>query len=341
MGVARVLVANRARRIVAEIEPQLGPVSWRLNKVGKCTFRMSTLDPKAIEDNLQFGNHVLIEFDNGLPTWGGMIDPPRTWAEGAIECTAYSGEYLLGLRQTDQGRYFSGASVGYIYRQLIAEANAVEPTGLTVGAVWGGGTSHSPEWHFKNLLDIVQDSVCRRLENADFAMVAGQSGGLLTFTANLYERRGGEKPGVALLEGHNISRVSLREQGEIRNWWDLAGEGTTWGSDRLTSHADDPESIAIYGLRQDSRVYSDTSIQATLDETADNELAASKDPVNVLSLVAVDLAPAAFADYDVGDSVRVSLENYGFGGYDHMVRVVTREYDPASGACSLVVEEDD
>ena len=36
----RALVANRTRRIIGEIEPELGPVSWRLNKVGKATFRL-------------------------------------------------------------------------------------------------------------------------------------------------------------------------------------------------------------------------------------------------------------------------------------------------------------
>jgi len=87
-------------------------------------------------------------------------------------------------------------------------------------------------------------------------------------------------------------------------------------------------------------VYSDTSVQSTLDETAANELEESKAPVNLLTLEAVDLAPAAFSEYDVGDSIQVKLQTYGFGGYEHQVRLMTREYKPATGSCSLVVEED-
>jgi hypothetical protein len=225
--------------------------------------------------------------------------------------------------------------------RLILEANAVFDTGIAVGSTWTGGELHSPDLHFKDLLAFVQDSLCERLESADVAIVAGESAGTITFTAHLWERRGMDKPGVVLMEGHNLARVKLSEQGTIVNSWDLAGEGTTWGEDRMTSHDEDTDSIAEYGFRQDSAVYSDTSVQATLDNTAANLLAKSKEPHNVLTLEAADLAPAAFADYDVGDSVRVMLHSYGFGGYDHVVRVLTREFDPAAGTCALVTQEEE
>jgi len=337
---ARVLVADRVGRILAEIEPELGLVSWRLNDVGKATFSLARTDPKATEDNLRFGNRCLIQFDNGLPDWGGVIDPPRNWDGLHVEVTAYSGEYLLGMAQTDRGRYFTQASVGYMFQQLILEANAVFATGITFGSAWTGGELHSPDLHFKNLLAFIQDSLCKRLESADFAIVAGEAAGTITFTAHLWERRGMDKPTVVLLEGHNLARARLSEQGPIVNSLDLAGEGTTWGDDRLMSHAEDAESIAAYGLRQDSAVYSDTSIQTTLDATAVNLLAETAQPRNVLTLEAVDLAPAAFADYDVGDSIGARLYSHGFGGYDHLVRVLTREYDPEGGTCNLVTREE-
>jgi hypothetical protein len=244
------------------------------------------------------------------------------------------------MRQTDRGRYFTQASAGYMFQQLISEANAVFATGITFGSAWAGGELHSPDLHFKNLLAFIQDSLCKRLESANFGIVAGEAGGYITFTAHLWERRGMDKPTVVLLEGHNVARARLSEQGPIVNSLDLAGEGTTWGDDRLMSHAEDAESVAAYGLRQDSAVYSDTSIQTTLDATAVNLLAESVQPHNVLTLEAANLAPAAFGDYDVGDGVRVMLHSYGFGGYDHQVRVLTREYDPAGGTCDLVTSEE-
>ena len=52
---------------------------------------------------------------------------------------------------------------------------------------------------------------------------------------------------------------------------------------------------------------------------------------------AVNSKPALFADYGLGDSVRVILPSFGFGGTDESVRILAREFDPNSGACGLVV----
>src|SRR3990167_9587987 len=110
MAVTRVLVGDVYGRILAEIEPDVGAVTSRLNAVGQCTF--------SLEENLHFGNRILVQFDNGLRDWGGIIDPPRDWGMANVTCTAYSGEYIFGMRQTDTGRYFSGATVGAIYQSL-------------------------------------------------------------------------------------------------------------------------------------------------------------------------------------------------------------------------------
>src|SRR4030042_6489085 len=99
MAVARVLVAERVGRILGGREPELGPVSWRLNDVGRLTMRLARADPKATEDNLRFGNRILVEFDNGLPNWGGIIDPPRHWDGLHIGARAYSAEDRVGWRR--------------------------------------------------------------------------------------------------------------------------------------------------------------------------------------------------------------------------------------------------
>jgi hypothetical protein len=335
----RALIGDRTGRILAEVEPEVGPVSWRLNEVGRATLTFAKSDPKAIEDYLRFGNRLLLQFGNGLPDWGGVIDPPRAWDGRRIRVTAYSGEYLLGLRQTGKSRAFSSATVGHVFQTLIQEANALSPTGLTAGSVWGGGSAHSPEYHFDNLLKIIQESLTERLSAADFAVLAAEMSGYVAFTAHLYERRGADKPGVVLLEDHNLAGIGLNEQGPVVNCWDVVGQGTTWGEERPAAHVEDAESVAAFGRREDSQVYSDTAAETTLEETAGNKLVETAWPRNVLTLEAMDLPPARFADYDVGDSVRVMLHSYGFGGYDGLVRVLAREYDPARGVCKLVVQE--
>lgn len=326
--------------MVAELEPRVESVSWRLNDVGRATFVLSVLDAKATEAYLRFGNRVYLTFDNGLPPWGGVIDPPRVWrGDGTVEIAAYSGEYILGFRQTDRGRYFSAASVGYIFSALINEANSVWNTDIAVGDVWAGGDGHFPSYHFANLLKKMKDSLCSRLSSADFAVLATESGGAVSFAAHLYERRGLDRNGVVLLEGKSLAGFELMEQGPIINSWDVAGKGSGWGGNRPTAHAQNDVSISIYGLREGFEMHSDTEAVTSLQAIADNLLGRTAYPRNILTVEAVNVSPALYSDYDVGDRVRVIAPSYGFAGYDEMVRVLTREYRPESDLCSLVVEE--
>ena len=334
----RFLVGDVSGTLLAELEPEVKGVSWRRNDVGKVLFEVARKNAKAREEILRFGNRVLIEFDNGLPNWAGMMDPPMEWSGGVIKCTAYSAEYILGTRQTDQGRYFTDASVGYIFSHLIEEANAVESMGIELGSVYEGGSGHYPEYHFDNLLGIIRDSLCKRLSEFDWDVTGSESGGRISLAANLYERKGSDKPNVALIEGHNLTGIRLIKQGEIVNWWDLAGEGSTWGSDRLvTLGTKDDASRSLYGLRQKSAMYTSVSVQATLDSHASTLLEESKGPHNMLELVAVDELPAGFEAYDVGDCVSVELVGYGFGGMEGSVRIEGREW--GDGVCKLVVRE--
>jgi len=217
---------------------------------------------------------------------------------------------------------------------------------IQVGSVDDSSELHSPEYHYDNLLKIIRDSLCGRLSSSNFDVLASESDGNIIFTANLYRRKGRDLNNVALIEGHNLEDgTKLNEQGPIVNRWDMAGEGNDWGSGRITANATDTDSNALYDLRQGAQVFSDVSIQTTLNAHATTALAESKDPHKILELEAGDLRdpatndplPGGFASYGVGDSVRVILPSYGFGGLDTTVRILTREFAPTTGTCKLVV----
>lgn len=341
----RGLVGDRFGRLIAEITPKWAPISWRLNDVGRANLVISATDDKATEQILRSGNRIYIDFDNGLPPWGGVMDPPRGWTEdGKIAVSVYSGEYLLNWRRTLRTRSFAGMSAGEIFQALILEANAAEDLGITLGDVWMGGEAYTVELHYARVLPFIRGELCGKLSTAEFALLPRLEDGRITFRAELYEQRGADKPNVVLIESHNLSGESLVEHGPIVNDWALAGAGSGWGEDRLTSEAGasnlDITSIGQYGLRQDAAVFGDISVQSTLDAQAATLLAASKDPVRLTSGYAANLAPALFADYDLGDRIRVNLHSKGFGGTDTIIRVVTREFDPATGLCNLVPEQE-
>jgi hypothetical protein len=91
-----------------------------------------------------------------------------------------------------------------------------------------------------------------------------------------------------------------------------------------------------YGMREDSEIYSGVIYGTTLDTHAATVIKKSARPSRKVSLGATNTAPALFASYDVGDSVRLILPSFN---YDQAVRVMAREFNPASGGCALVVEE--
>jgi hypothetical protein len=334
----RFQVADRWGRLIAELEPLVESVEWRLNNVGRLHYQLSQRDTKAIADYFRYGNLVYLQLDNGLPPWGGVIDTPQDWVNGIIRATAYSGEKLLDYRQTSRGRYFNQTGVGHIFTSVITGAAGVWPLLVNVGEVWPGGGIHSPSYHFRSLLDVVRVSIGTRLSPADFVVRPVVAGDSMDFTGDLYRRRGRDLPGVALVEDANVAEARLKEQGDIVNSWAVVGEGTTWGDERPIVYVQNDDSIAVYGLREGRAIYSDTKELETLQATADNLLAQSAWPRVMLDLVVLDAGPGRFNQYDVGDAVWVSLPSYGFGGYEGLVRILARTYFPERGVCELVVE---
>lgn len=339
-NIATVFVADKTGKLIGEMQPDLNTIAWRLNKVAKIDPVLSRNDGKATRDMMRFGNRMLIQFSNGLPNWVGVFDPPRQWTpRKEIKFTVYSAEAILGWRQTDKERVFDGATVGFVYRTLIDEANALRRTGIEVGDVWMGGSSLAFELHYANILDTIeQELIENEFSTYDYDVTGEIGNGKIVLKANFYERKGRDcSDKVALLDGRNIADVDVIEQGPILNAWDAAGRGSTWDDERVTGHEEDAASIAEYDFRQGFEDVQDSE-QVTVDEIAANRLALYRQPRARALVTAVDLAPATFASYGVGDSVRIVLPNHGFDGYDAPARVLTREYFMQEGYCKLVPE---
>ena len=327
---------------MAEITALVEFVSEVLNGVGRMSLLISRHDDKATEAFLRFGNRVLVQFNNGLPTWGGVIEPPEKWTQQLIQVTVYSAEKLLDFHMTDKGRYFSGETIGTMFTRLIQEANGL---GVEVGEVWGGGTSHSPAYHLETILTIIQKSLLGRLSSADFAVTASEVKGRIVLKANLYKRRGTYQVNAALVGGANVTQADLLRQGPIVNEWtiagaDISGQGANgWGDGRLISTKRNEASIQQYGLRQAGAVFNDIVLQPTLDNKAQALLEETAWPRNIYDVTVADVEPGRFASYGVGDSLRLVLPHYGWDGTDTTVRVVGREFMPRTGTATLIVQE--
>lgn len=326
---ALILVANANGTPVGELAGGIESLTWQLNDIGQAQI---VADPDSAERLGVFGHRVLIYLDNGLPPWAGFIDPPRGWRYGSAQLTAYSGERLLAHRLTGRNRAFSLATAGAIMTALLKEQ--AEPRVVEPGYVDLGGWAFSATYHLEELLDVAQSDLFRAA--ADFAVVGTLEKGRIHFRLNLYQRRGRDLANVWLLEGHNAV-IEPEEQGPIVNEWLTAGAGSGWGDvGRLYSRAQDGDSIARFGLRQGPKVFNDANDQRTLDALTAGELEAGAEPYVALSVEAINLPPARFAEYDVGDGVGIELYSM-MGGYRGTRRLTGREFRPSAGVCRVVL----
>ena len=336
----RVLIGDRFGRILTELVPSIDPVSWILDGVGKTAIGLATTNPKATEEFLRIGNRVYLEFENGLPAWGGALDLPRRWGGGTVRTAAYGIERLFETRCTEKNDSFYERPAGVIFQELLKREEAQDPLGITIGSIWMGGHPHWPRYHHKSLWYVFDYSL-KKMERCDFRFTPYLESGSIKFRADFYQVAGDDKSAnVTLIEGRNVTAdAGIEEQGWLVNQHYAIAEGSTWGSERLVVAARDPASIAKYGRRETGKVYPGVSVPSTLEMHARSVLDTNSEPRRIFSLAVTDHAPARFADYDLGDVVGCVLPSFGFGGFDGTVRILAREFDPEAGTCKLVVEE--
>ncbi len=333
IGDIQLLLCNRNGWQIAEADVDLKSVSWRLGQTGQAKFSLSYNNPAALTDNLLPGNRVLLQFQNGLPDWGGVIDLPRSRDGYTISLTAYEGDYLLGWRATDMMSEHVDAP-GAIVASLLSTANSASPTGITMGDQFTGG-SQTRAYHYDALLASVRDLSA----GYDYAVVPSYQSGRVQFLLHWYSRRGLDRRNSVLLAEQNYDGIRLEEQGPIHNRVYAIGAGTTW-TERPVVVVEDLDSQYLYGLREHAIIKSSISDEDTLEELAQAALDEAKAPRSRATLTGVtDREPAPYARYHVGDIVTLqAFSDRGEWAFDSPVRVLAREWTSA-GHCTVEVEE--
>lgn len=280
--------------------------SWRLNEYGIGSFTLSTQDAKAILDNLQFGNFIYAEHDK-LPAWGGIIDTPRTWGEGKITCSAYSGEYLMTMRITPRTLNLKG-SYGSIYDDLIKSRGHRL---VRSGDIFGGGPVVRMIYNYADIYAEMKKLAADSGYEFSFEPAINTNGGLY-FSANWYEKRGMERPFILYEDRHlRLSGTILREQGEIRNRLRIYGEGASFET-RPVSKMDNRESSDKYGARWKA-IYAGPFSGQALEDVALKLSKEYAEPRNTFDLTILDEGDA-FKNSRIGNILPLELYSVGFTG---------------------------
>jgi hypothetical protein len=335
----RVLLGDQKGQVKAELKAgSIGNIVWRLNSAGAAMVQIKRGAAAFRRDLLEPGARLYVEFDNGLPAWGGVLDLPRTWHSNLLEIKAYTIERLLKFSMTSKSRAFNGNVVGSIFSQVLQEADQRAALGLTIGTLWTGGAVHYPRYHFRDMMWVINNSV-RQMETCDYRIVPYLADNYIRFRAELHEQVGEDKRNsTVLIEGANVASATLTEQGTIINRVAGVGSGSTW-AERIPIWGVEDASRQRYGLRETMLAPSGLSQDVTLDRIVDNAIRDNAYPHTLAALTVADIPPARFSAYGVGDVVRVQLPTYGFEGYDAPMRIIARGFDPSSGVCELVCDE--
>ena len=308
--------------------------SWALTTETSAKFRLSVFDAKCNPFTYNYGCPILVENNEGLPDWVGMIDG-RSFGNGSLIVTAYTPERWLLYRRGPTTLKLKGTA-GSIFTHLLQYAEGLENTVLAVGDI-DSDTGNMEEilnpgtLLSANLKKIVQSS------GEGYRWRAEVVKGKLTIYGDWFANMTLDT-GLILVDGFNISgEHPLLESPPINNVLTY-GNGNDW-SKRLTATQIDADSIEDFGLRQMTLGVS-TDKKPVLDAAATVNLNVKKRPRYSFPLSVLNtnetfskLAPGVKADWTRSVGQGFSGNELGYTSISIFIRGMN--YNPEKGYVGL------
>jgi len=337
----RVRIFSRSGTQLTEFRASVAR-SWAIGQEGAAGCELKTSATYLTEENIQFGNWLLVE-NNMLPPWVGMIDFPREWSANTVSIYAYSPERIFTYRVGPEEETFSG-SAGVIFRKLIELTNEIEPTVILPGYIWRGGDRRREKINPATLDSDFKRIVERSGEEYEFVPRVDNQGTLRIYAR--WRKRLGDRTEYYLTHGSGgnleLLEQALVEDGPIVNDVIAYGTGATW-AEKERGRARNRYSINKYGLRQTVLKDKKTDDPATLENYANRYLQQHRNPVRRLFGSALNKG-STFDFIKLGNVVNMVLKNSGFHGgvtgTETRTRIIGMAYDPDMGhKIDLVLEE--
>lgn len=355
-------VADEFGFTIGRLNGEVGPVVWRIDGYATVTLRLPPSEAERKSELLAHGNYVELEFPNGLPAWGGVIDPPRELPRDATTLTLYSAEYLFGWPLVgDWGSYVSDAESVWTPDAILSDALGrtemaarynLEPEGGVWGA-WGDGPDPVTADGRGGTVLALADAV--RSEASAFHWYVEPSTVPVTSSIRFilrrfYHFRRDRRNDAAMIEGHNLVNVEVIEQGPIYNY--ITVTAGNYDPDDPTRR----KYIYRYGearprLRREMSLTlpdvigsgpnvegTNTAVGEVLAARARAEHARWSTPRMRIRGHALDMPPARFGSYAVGDVVNVVLNRQLTTTAVIPFLIIGLEFDPATGLLALVGE---
>lgn len=342
-----VRVADSSGRYLGELQTwgALDRVTWATDTYGAASMTLDAAVLREAPGLIDYGNRVLIQFDNGLPAWGGVIDVPRSTSRGQVRIQFYAAEYMFGWMEMGQSEDYTGTasnSAPFILRDVLEKSTASEEYQILFEE---GDAAVADRVEVKLPVQTLE-SVAKKLTGLDPAFhwrleplteAYHLSYRLVTFQ----NWRRDATNDVVLLGGVNFVDFETLEQGPIYNVVTVTPSAAEFSRGSRYYTATDPDSIALHGRRRRFlavRDADDTSDDLRLlRQYADAELAKYSTPRLKVRGRWLNIDPARYGRFHLGDRVGVELAELGQKDVRTAV-VYAMEFDSATGTLSVVLD---
>ena len=350
-----IYVGDHEGAIIGELQGALDSVAWRVDGYGTAALLLA---PETVEDApalIEFGNRVLIEFDNGLPPWGGVIDPPLEMATGQARLQLYQAAYMLTWRLTPRAASYEALAAAAVIADLVAAAEL----GIDAGNTLPADEQDEPlsvSFTYETVAAAVGKA--RELDPALHWYVEARpsTARAVSFRLRMFrDALADHTQQAVLLHGHNLVETTTLNQGPIVNETILAagdadlsvdyagaGEGSLEGQGGDVNVVRNVASRQRYDLRQEFVTLADVTEDADPGRAYRAAAARSRmmaQPRLRIQGTALNLEPALYRNYGIGS--RVMVEMAGPSPLYKAVTVIGMEFTPGAGTLSLVFDDAD
>lgn len=266
---------------------------------------------------------------NGVLRFHGQVVDPFAYEPDKQEFVAKDPYYALGHRRVNKLISWSDTQPDVMAWGLIDQANDLHTTFLQEGTLRNGLTDRSKSFHIGDNLQEQIDMLSDLPDSFWFRVDPLESGSVMGEFSTWADSDLDDKSDTVRFhfgQDNYDNCTSYRvEKGLIRNRVSVVGGH---GTKPATVNA--KSSWATHGLWEDERGHVTTKDQEFLDHIANSRLILN--PCRVFSMTPGPDAPAPFEDFDVGDMVKLHVNDRGFV-FTGRARVneFTIKLDPNSG----------
>lgn len=277
--------------------------------IGDASFMMRLDNAKCTQANIRHYNIIEICEDDATPRWVGVIVDKKI-ALNTVTISCYSLFHVLARRLTDADEAFNDTADD-IVSALLSNTNSEENTHISAGTI-DDTTAVQVTFNrasiFEALNKLAKTTGGQFRLNADRTLDFSQNIGSDLSATVIFQYQ------LALIAGANILSFNVQDFGQNIT-------SKSYGvSDALTSAQEDSALRTDYGLLESYEDFREINDQTSLDQaTANSNNASELSPE-------ISLLPSVADNFEVGDLVRVKLENRLVsidGDYQIMEKTVT------------------